>query len=180
MKKVFLILITIILVCSGCAKDQAAEAVRHYLDKFNNHDTEVLIELDELVKEEQLTDHQSELYKEIMKKQYTDLRYVIVDEKYNGDEATVITKVSVYDLFGVQKDANDYLQTHQQEFLNENKEYDENLFLNYKLEQMKNVKQKVDYTIEFNVTKENGKWVLNNPNKEALEKIHGIYDYTND
>ena len=76
MKKVFLILITLILVCSGCAKDQAAEAVRHYLDKFNNHDTEVLIELDELVKEEQLTDHQSELYKEIMKKQSYDILFI--------------------------------------------------------------------------------------------------------
>lgn len=180
MKKFFIMFITLVLICSGCAKDQAANAVRNYLDKFNNHAPEVLAELDDLIAKEDLDEDNKKMYEEIMKKQYTDLKYVIVDEKYNGDEATVITKITVYDYFKVQKDANNYLQNHQNEFLNEDKKYDSSLFLKYKLEQMKKVTDKVDYTVEFKVNKQDGTWVIENPSQTDLEKIHGIYDYSND
>ena len=146
MKKILIIFLTFILLLTGCSKDQAANAVRHYLDKFNNHDGEVLKELDKLIASENLTEDQAKVYKEIMKKQYTDLKYVIVDEKYNGDEAVVIAKITVYDLYGVQKEADSYLETHQSEFLDSEKKFDHNLFLDYKLEQMKRVNKKVDYT----------------------------------
>lgn len=180
MKKFLIVLLTFILFITGCTKDQAAEAVRHYLDKFNNHDGEVLKELDNLIASENLTDEQAKVYKEIMKKQYTDLKYVIVDEKYNGDEAKVIAKITVYDLYGVQKEADSYLETHQSEFLDNEKKFDHNLFLDYKLAQMKKVSKRVDYTIEFNIVKQDGTWVIENPSTTDLEKIHGIYNYTED
>lgn len=180
MKKILIVFLTFILLITGCSKDQAANAVRHYLDKFNNHDGEVLKELDKLVSEESLTDEQAKTYKEIMKRQYTDLKYVIVDEKYNGDEARVITKITVYDLYGVQKEADAYLESHQSEFLDNEKKFDANLFLDYKLEQMKHVNKRVDYTLEFNIMKQDGTWVIENPSTTDLEKIHGIYNYTND
>ena len=147
MKKILIIFLTFILLLTGCSKDQAANAVRHYLDKFNNHDGEVLKELDKLIA---------------------------------SDEAVVIAKITVYDLYGVQKEADSYLETHQSEFLDSEKKFDHNLFLDYKLEQMKRVNKKVDYTIEFNIKKQDGNWIIENPSPTDLEKIHGIYDYTED
>ena len=81
MKILGLILITLIAaVGCACTMTKASDAVKEYLGKYNNHDSEVLVELDELVKEENLTDEQAESYKELMKKQYTDMKYEIVDE----------------------------------------------------------------------------------------------------
>ena len=175
MKKLCLFLITLIAaVGCACTMTKASDAVKEYLGKFNNHDAEILVELDALVKEENLTDKQSDSYKEMMKKQYTDLKYEIVEEVYNGDEAVVTTKITVYDLYGAQKDAEKYRNEHQEEF------QDIAEFLEYKIEQMTKSDKRVEYTIDFKVIKKDGKWVVENVSTEDLEKIHGIYNYSND
>jgi hypothetical protein len=159
---------------------KASDAVKDYLGKYNNLDDSILVELDELVKEEDLTDDESEKYKEIMKKQYQDLKYEIVDEEYNGDEAVVTAKITVYDLYKVQKEALEYKNNHTEEFLDSNGLYDANLYLDYKLEQMEKNDTKVEYTIDFKVIKKDGKWTVEEVSTEDLEKIHGIYNYEND
>ena len=35
----------------------------------------------------------------------------------------------------------------------------------------------IEYTIDFKVIKQNGKWEVENVSTEDLEKIHGIYHY---
>lgn len=181
MKKLGLILITLIAaVGCACTMTKASDAVKEYLGKYNNHDAEVLVELDELVKDENLTDKQAESYKKLMKKQYTDLKYEIVDETYNGDEATVTTKITVYDLYNAQKEAEKYKDKNKSEFQDDNAVYDAAKFLEYKIEQMTNTNKTVEYTIDFKVIKKDGKWVLNEVSTEDLEKIHGIYNYSND
>jgi len=49
--------------------------------------------------------------------------------------------------------------------------------IDYKLEQMKNTTDTVEYTIDFNVVKEDDDWVVVQPDTDDLEKIHGIYNY---
>lgn len=181
MKKIIGILVILVMaVGCSCMADKASDVVKEYLAKYNNHHAEVIGELDDLVTEENLSDVQGETYKEIMKKQYKDLKYEIASEKYNGDEATVTTKVSVYDLYKVQKEAEDYRNSHQNEFLNEEKKPDISKFLDYKLEQMKKTDTRVEYTIDFKVIRKDGHWVLDTVSTENLEKIHGIYNYQND
>ena len=181
MKKLGLILITLIAaVGCACTMTKASDAVKEYLGKYNNQDAEVLVELDTLVKEENLSDEQQEKYKDVMKKQYTDLKYEIVDETYNGDEAIVTTKITVYDLYKAQQDAEKYKEEHEDEFKNDNKVYDAKLFLDYKIEEMKKSDKTVEYTIDFKVIKKDGKWVMDNVSTKDLEKIHGIYNYSND
>ena len=51
------------------------------------------------------------------------------------------------------------------------------LFIDYKLERMKNTTNRINYTITLNVTKENNKYVVSNPTDNDLKKIHGIYNY---
>jgi hypothetical protein len=159
---------------------KASDAVSEYLKKYNNLDDGIMVELDELVKEEDLSDDASEKYKDIMKKQYSDLDYEIVDETYNGDEAVVTVKITVYDLYKAQKEALEYKNNNPSEFLDSNKVYDADLFLDYKLDAMKKTDTRVEYTIDFKVIKKDGKWTVEDVSTEDLEKIHGIYNYEND
>lgn len=181
MKKIVLFLITLCMVVGcACTKDKASDAVKEYLNKYNNQHEKVLAELDNVIKDEEFDEDTSEKYKNVMTKQYKDLSYKIVEENYNGEEATVKTKITVYDLYSAQKEAEEYKNNHKNEFMDVDGNYEAKKFLNYKLDQMKKTTKTVEYTIDFKVLKKDGKWVLDTVSTEMLEKIHGIYNYTND
>ena len=180
MKKIIVVLITLIMVV-GCGKsEKASDVVKEYLDKYNNQNEAVMVDLEKIIKEENLSDNQAKVYKDIMIKQYKDLSYKISNETYNGDEANVTANIRVYDLYTAQKDAEEYKNNHRNEFIDNDRNYDANKFLDYKLEEMKKTTKTIEYTINFKVIKKDGKWVLDKVNTETLEKIHGIYNYTND
>ena len=40
-----------------------------------------------------------------------------------------------------------------------------------------NTDERVEYTIDINLHKENNEWVVEAFDKDTLEKIHGIYNY---
>jgi len=93
-----------------------------------------------------------------------------------GDEAKITVKITVYDLYKVEKDAREYLNQNQEEFLTDGI-YDAKKYLEYKLDKMKDVNDTISYNIVFKVIKTDGKWQVEQPNEETLEKIHGIYNY---
>ena len=149
MKKIILVLISLFLIV-GCGKsDTAAEAVEKYFNDYKSLADNVLEDLDELVKKEELTDDQKEVYKDLVKRQYRDLNYTIENEDYNGDTAKVTVKIS----------------------------YDAQKYLDYKLDLMKKAKETVTYNIVLNTIKVDGKYQVEQPNNTVLEKIHGIYNY---
>ncbi len=180
MKKILGIIICLVMVvgCS-CSNDKAADAVENYLNDYKGLDNSVLSDIDELVENESLTDKGKATYKEVLKRQYSDLIYTIENEDYDGDTAKVTVKITVYDLYKAQKEASDYLSNHQDEFLTDG-EYDNDLYMEYKLEQMKNINDTISYNVVFNVTKTDGKWYVEQPSDEVLEKIHGVYNYDED
>ncbi len=181
MKKIIIFLVTLSMVVGcACQTDKASDAVKEYLTKYNNQDEKVLTGLEDIIEEEKLTETQGEKYKEVMMKQYKDLSYKITNETYNGDEATVTAKITVYDLYNAQKEAEEYQNNNRREFIDEDGNYDKDKFLDYKLEEMKKTTKTIEYTIDFSVVKKEGKWTLENISTEILEKIHGIYNYTND
>ena len=176
MKKIILILISLFLIV-GCGKsDTAAEAVEKYFNDYKSLADNVLADLDELVKKEELTDDQKEVYKDLVKRQYRDLNYTIENEDYNGDTAKVTVKITVYDLYKVQKEASEYLNEHPEEFIT-GSSYDAQKYLDYKLDLMKKAKETVTYNIVLNTIKVDGKYQVEQPNNTVLEKIHGIYNY---
>lgn len=176
MKKILTILMMLIIL-TGCGGNTPKGAVDNYLKKYRNLDSEVLVDLEELVKKENLSKEQEEKYRDVLKKQYKDLSFEIVEEEYNDDVSYVTVRVSVYDLYKAQSDASKYLANNPEKFYNENNEYDNSLYLNYKLDEMKNMTDKVEYNVTFTVIKENDKYVVEQPSEEVLQKIHGIYNY---
>lgn len=177
MKKVLGIIGSILLVvgCS-CSNDLASDAVEEYLNNYKGLSDDVLAGIEELVANENLSDKASEIYKEVLKRQYRDLIYTIENEDYDGDTALVTVKITVYDLYKVSKEASEYLANNPDEFLTDG-EYDHDLYMEYKLEQMNTTTETVSYNIVFTVNKENGEWVVEQPSEEVLEKIHGVYNY---
>lgn len=176
MKKVLTIFI-MLLILTACGGNTPKGAVDNYLKKYRNLDSEVLVDLEEIVEKENLSKEQQDKYREVLKKQYKDLSFKIVEEEYNDNVSYVTVKVNVYDLYKAQSDASKYLANNSEEFYNENNEYDVNLFLDYKLDKMKNTTDRVEYNVTFTVIKENDKYVVEQPSEETLQKIHGIYNY---
>lgn len=176
MKKILLTIICAFLLI-GCMGNKASDAVESYLNQYRNLNDNVIGDLKNLTDSQNLNNEQKENYTKIMKKQYQDLQYEIVEEEYNGDKATVTAKITVYDLYKVQRDADSYMNSNMEEFYDDNDVYDNSLFLDYKLGKMKDNTETVSYTITFNVIKEDNNWIVVQPSEETLEKIHGIYNY---
>lgn len=176
MKKILIAIVTCFLLV-GCMDNKASDAVKNYLNQYRNLSDNVIADLGHLTDTQNLNEKQKEDYKKIMKKQYQDLQYEIVEEEYDGDKATVTAKITVYDLYKVQEDADNYMNDNMEEFYDDNDVYDNSLFLNYKLGKMQDNTETVSYTITFEVIKEDNNWVVVQPSAESLEKIHGIYNY---
>ena len=177
MKKLFVSLGVLLsgLVLTGCSltRSTAGDAVKLFLDQYKNLSSSVLSDLENVISNCQALEPFT-----ILKKQYSDIKYEITDESYNGDVATVEAKVSVYDLYKAQSNAANYLSDHQNEFLDENGTFDDSKFLDYKLEQMKKMSDRVEYTVTFEVIKdEDKKWQVKELSETDLEKIHGVYNY---
>ena len=176
MKKILLVFI-ILLSLTGCGGNTAKGAVESYLKKYRNLDSEVLVDLERLIEEENLSNKQEEKYRDVLKKQYKDLSYEIIEEEYDDNISYVTVKISVYDLYKAQSDASIYLSNNPEKFYNDDNIYDVNMYLDYKLEEMKKMIDKVEYKVTFTVIKEDDKYVVEQPTEETLQKIHGIYNY---
>ena len=166
----------IIITLTGCSKS-AKMIVEEYLARYNSLNADVLNDMNIIVNMENIPDEDKETYSSIFKKQYADLQYKVLEEEYDGDEAIIKVKISVYDYYKVQKEASSYLANNADEFNDENGIYDSSKFIKYKLEKMKMATDKVDYTIDFYVVKNDNKWVVSSLSNADLEKIHGIYNY---
>lgn len=177
MKKLLCLFICLFCVvgCS-CNRDKANDAVEKYLNNYKSLHESVLKNIEDVVTGEILEDKDKDTYKEVLKRQYRDLMYTIENESYNGDKAYVTVKLTVYDLYKAQKNAEEYKAAHEDEFKT-NDTYDNKKFTEYKLKQMKETKDTIEYTVVFDVTKKDGKWYVEQPSDEILEKIHGIYNY---
>ena len=80
MKKILLIALTLFCLsgCS-CSKSTAQGAVEAFLDEYRNLSASVIGDMDDVVdSEENLNDEQKDKYRDILRKQYTDLTYEVI------------------------------------------------------------------------------------------------------
>ena len=75
----------------------------------------------------------------------------------------------MYNLTKSIEDANNYLSTN----------FDNDKYINYKLNLMYNSTERTDYEIVFFLNRTKNKWVLEQPTDSDLEKIHGIFQQDN-
>ncbi len=184
MKKYIVVLFMLLLTaCSLGVASSPKEKVKEFLDKYKNQDSEVLDNLDEIVSSEYSGDY-AERYKNIMKNQYKNMSYTITDEIIEGDDASVIAEIEVYDYSSIINNANSYLTDHKKEFLIESTDennitsdsIDNDKFLDYKFGLLENAENKKTYTIEFIFHKDNNEWKMDSLSESDIEKIHGLYE----
>lgn len=181
MKKL-LAVIGIMFIMTGCSlgnmDNTPTKKVESYLNDYQTLNSNVLTELDSLVNQEEMFDEDQKVtYRDIMKKHYQDLTYIIKEETVNGDIATVEVEIEVNDYTKAIKEANDYKMSNESEFLNDEGVFDDNLFNTYKLGLLKDAKERVKYTIYFSLTKTDNEWVLNELTETEQDKMLGIYEY---
>ena len=199
MKKVFLALFVILLsACTLGAATTPKQKVSEFLDKYKNENSDIIEDLVNTIKTDiKVADHQ-ERYKTLMTKQYKNMKYEIKDEIIEDNNAVVEAEITVYDYGSAIRKANEYLNSHPDEFKKEDKttakeedtvtaneksdgasatntDYDEDKFMEYKISEMEKVTDTVKYTIEFTLTKVNGEWQLDQLSNSDIEKLHGIY-----
>lgn len=178
MKKLLFVVVALFLMvgCDG-VMNSPTKRVEEFLNDYQTMDREVLAQLDEVINnEESLNDEQKKAYRDLMEKQYQNLVYTIKDETVDGNNATVEVEIEVYDYTSAMNKADDYLISNQSEFLDDMGSVDSVKFMSYKIDQMKNVKEKTKYTLNLMLTKEDKEWVLNDITEEERQKIHGIYN----
>lgn len=168
-----------IFLLAGCGNmmNTPTKKVEAFLGKYQTMDNDVLEQLDDVIASAgAMTDNQKKEYRELMKKQYQNLSYKIKDEKEDGTNASVEVEIEVYDYGKAISEAETYLTTHREEFLSENKvDIDTNKFLDYKIDKMDSLKDKIKYTINFTLAKVNDKWQLDNISDVDRQKLHGLY-----
>jgi len=184
MKKIGIFILGLLLV-TGCScgntkltMDTPTKKVEKFLSNYQTLNVDVLKQLDDAVdKETDFTDEQKKEYKELMKNHYKNLKYEIKDEVVNGDNATVTVEIEVTDYSKIMTDADSYLENNPSEFNNENGTYDVSLFTKYRLDKLKEAKEKVKYTLDLTLTKVKDEWVLDTISDMDEAKIHGMYIY---
>lgn len=179
MKKIVLFASIFLVLLTGCGNmmNTPTKKVEEFLSNYQTMDKTVLDQLDEVIKDAgNLVDEQKDDYRELMKKQYQNLSYKIKDETEDGDNATVTVEIEVYDYGKSISESEQYLVNNRDEFLDEaTKEVDNKKFFDYKIKKMKEVKDKVKYTINFTLTKVDDKWKLDNISDIDRQKLHGLY-----
>ena len=177
-KKILLVVIVLFLVV-GCGNmmNTPTKKVEEFLSKYQTQDKDVLDQLDDVIEEAgTMVDEQKESYRDLMKKQYQNLSYKIKDDTEDGDSATVEVEIEVYDYGKAISEAETYLTTNREEFLDEDtQEIDAKKFLDYKISQMEDVKDRIKYTINFTLTKVDDEWKLDDISDIDRQKLHGLY-----
>lgn len=176
MKKVIVFLI-IVMSLTGCNfSNTPSSTVQRYLDNYINLSDDVIMDIETTVASEELSNDNKNNYKKVITNQYENMKYEIKDESINANEAVVLVKITVVDLYKVEKDSQEYLNEHYDEFVS-NDMFDKNIFNTYRISNMLKANDTIDYEINFKLTKKDGEWTMDKVDKDTLEKIHGLYNY---
>lgn len=133
--------------------------------KYQTLDSDIDSGIDSVLDEQNLTDAHKERYRKLLETQYKNLTYQIKEELVDGNDATVLVEIEVIDY---KKVTNDLIFD---STIYTKESYDEE-----KLTRLENAKDKVKYTLELTLTKdEDENWKLNALTNEDIKKIQGMY-----
>lgn len=181
MKKILCVL-ALIVCLTGCdigkkLDNTPTKKVETFLNKYQTLDSDVLDSLDYVIAEETLfNSKQREKYRDIIKTNYQKMTYKIKEEEIDGDSATVTAEIEVIDYSKIMAEAETYKEENLSEFL-DNGEYSEDKFIDYRLDKLKEAKEKVKYTLDLTLTKVDEEWILDDLSKENEAKLNGLYNY---
>ena len=166
MKKKIVLLSVVLLLLVGCSMDNTPTSiVENLLSKYQKVDNDIDNGINTVIEEQNLTTEHKERYRKLLEKQYRNLSYEIKDENIDGNTATIITEIEVLDYKNAIAD-----------LTFDSSIYTKDSFDEEKLNRLEATTNKVTYTIELTLTKdEEGKWHLDALTNEQIKKIQGMY-----
>lgn len=164
-KKMIILGITLFLLIGCSMSNTPTSKVEDLLSKYQRLDADISSAINNVLDEQNLTDMHKERYRKLLENQYKNMSYEIKEEQIDGNNAIVTVEIEVLDykksISDLTFDSTIYTK----------ESYDEE-----KLNRLENTKNKVTYTIELNLTKDNeGTWRLNALTNEQIKKIQGMY-----
>lgn len=168
MKKILAVFVFLVLLVGCSLANTPTSKVEELLTKYQTLDKDIKTGIDEVIDEEVLTSKQKDRYRSLIEKQYKGLTYQVKNERIDGDRATITTEIEVLDY---KKAVNDAVSKYQNRT-----DYTVEEYNNSKLDAFEKIKDKVKYTIDFEVIKDkNGNWKLSSLSNETIKKIQGMY-----
>lgn len=168
MKKIVTLFIFLLLLVGCSLSNSPTSKVEELLSKYQMLDSDIKSGINDILKEENLTDTQKDRYQKIIEKQYKNLSYQVKDERVDGDTAVITTEIEVLDFKKIINEVNAEYQ--------KNNNYTVEEYNDTKLDKLEKAKDKVTYTIDFEVKKdESGNWKLSSLSNETIKKIQGMY-----
>ena len=159
-------LLLLVFICFGCELNNTPTSkVDELFNKYQMVDDDITLGITNVLDEQNYNETQRKRYRTLLENQYRNLSYEIKDEKVDGDEAIVTVEIEVLD----------YKKTIS------NLTYDSSTlsleeYNNKKLDLLEDVKDKVLYTLEINLNKDNdGNLKVEALSNADLKKIQGMY-----
>ena len=189
MKKIFIISLLSLFLLTGCGNDMSPTgAVEKFLSRYQKMDSEVLSQLDKVVSDDtSMSDSQKKEYKTLMERQYQNMEYKITNEEIDDDTATVEVEIEVFDYASSIRKSEQYYNENRDMF--EEVSHEENVeredgniveasskYIDYKIEQMKKVNDKIKYTLTFELEKKDNEWKVLEISDIDRKKLHGLFD----
>lgn len=159
-------LLLLVFICFGCELNNTPTSkVDELFNKYQMVDDDITLGITNVLDEQNYNETQRKRYRTLLENQYRNLSYEIKDEKVDGDEAIVTVEIEVLDY----KKAISNL-TYDSSTLSL-EEYN-----NKKIDLLEDAKDKVIYTLEINLNKDNdGNWKVEALSNADLKKIQGMY-----
>lgn len=170
MKKILFFMIVSLAFLSGCdlMMNTPTKKVEELLAKYQSVDDDVRNDIDNVVNSEVLTGEQKNNYSSIIEKQFKNLTWTIKDEKIDGENAVVEVEIEVMDYKKILNQLN-------LEYANRT-DWTTAQLTDEKINRLNNAEEKVKYTLELNVSKDdNGSWGTPNLTDVDRKKILGMY-----
>ena len=165
MKKIFLLFMMLSLLVGCSMANSPTSRVEDLFGKYQRLDNDIDMGIDNVLSEQNLTTEHQDRYRKLLESQYKNLSYEIKDELIDGDSATVLVEIEVVDY---KKEINDLVYDVS---IYTKEQYDEE-----KLTRLEKAKDKVKYTLEIGLTKDDdGNWKVNALTNEQIKKIQGMY-----
>lgn len=164
-KKKIVLFVSLIFVLVGCAiSNTPTSKVEDLFNKYQMVDDDISLGIDNAIEEQNLSDDHKIRYRKLLENQYKNLSYEIKDELIDGDNATVLVEIEVIDY----KRAIGDLTFDSTIYTKES--YDEE-----KLNRLEKANDKIKYTLEIKLSKDNDEWKVDALTNDQIKKIQGMF-----
>lgn len=157
-----LIIIISIIIITGCSlSNNPNSKTEELLGKYQSLDNSIILSPKTLANDNNLSIDLEKEYTELIKKQYQSMSYEIKDTKEDGDKATVTVEIEVLDYKKIINQTNGPIDDNYHKRL---------------IDKLKQAHDKVTYTIDITLTKDNRKnWETEPLTTDEENKLLGIY-----